>query len=62
MIYHTIGKDDFILEHAHNSRDFFTSFEGNPFGYVYEELEGGHDWDFWDAALERFFKIIAENR
>ena len=60
MIYHTIGQDDFILEHAHASRDFFTSFEGNPFSYVYEEIPGGHDWDFWDAALEKFMKMIAE--
>ena len=59
-IYHTIGNEDFLLEHAHNSRDFFTSFEGDPFGYVYEEIDGKHDWDFWDGALERFIEFIAK--
>ena len=53
-IFHSVGTDDKMLVHARASRDFFTSFEGDPFGYVYTESEGGHDWEFWDKSLRGF--------
>ena len=32
-IYHTCGSEDFLVERAHYTRDFFLGFEGNPFDY-----------------------------
>ncbi len=60
-IYHAIGKSDFLLESAHETRDFFESLEGNPFGYVYEEDEGTHNWDFWDAHIVKFLEFLRVN-
>lgn len=53
-IYHTIGRSDFLVESAHETRDFFGSLPGNPFGYVYNEDEGAHTWEYWDAHLPVF--------
>ncbi|MBQ7599705.1 MAG: hypothetical protein IJU57_03420 [Clostridia bacterium] len=53
-IYHAVGTGDKMLEHARRTRDFFTSFENDPFCYTYSESEGGHDWLFWDRTLPEF--------
>lgn len=60
-IYHAVGKSDFLLDAAHETRDFFASLDGNPFGYVYEEDEGAHTWEFWDAHIVRFFSFLGWN-
>ena len=58
LIYHACGKDDFLLENAHATRDFFQSFEGNPFHYIYEEDPGAHTWEFWDEHIQHFLKLL----
>ena len=62
----TCGADDAILlPNAREGRDFFQSFEGNPFDFVYEEHPGGHSWSYWDAHICDFFRYIgltADNR
>ena len=57
-IYHACGDKDFLLERAHETRDFFQSFPGNPFGYVYDEDPGAHTWEFWDEHLKRFLGFL----
>lgn len=57
-IYHAVGSDDFVLENAHATRDLFSSIEGNPFGYTYEEDPGAHTWEFWDEHIQHFLKFI----
>lgn len=42
----------------HETRDFFQSFPGNPFGYVYDEDPGAHTWEFWDEHLKRFLGFL----
>ena len=57
-IYHSTGSEDFLLNAAHFTRDLFTSFEGNPFDYVYEEDPGAHTWEYWDEHIQHFLKYI----
>ncbi len=57
-IYHTCGASDFLTERAHYTRDFFLSFEGNPFDYTYEEDPGAHTWEYWDEHIQHFLKFI----
>ena len=57
-IYHACGDQDFVLESAHATRDFFTAIEGNPFEYVYEEDPGAHTWEFWDEHIQTFLKFL----
>lgn len=58
-IYHACGTEDFLLQNAHETRDFFQSFEGNPFEYVYDEGPGAHTWEFWDEHIQSFLKYLA---
>lgn len=62
QIYHAIGSNDFLLESAKETRDFFESLEGNPFGYVYEENPGAHTWEFWDTHITHYLDFIDGNR
>lgn len=57
-IFHTIGKDDFLIEEARETRDFFESMPGNPYQYVYEEHEGIHEWEYWDAHIQDFLRFL----
>lgn len=57
-IYHAIGSSDFLLESAYKTRDFFRSFDGNPFDYHFEEHPGAHTWDFWDLHIQRFLDFV----
>ncbi|MDD4797382.1 MAG: hypothetical protein PHO66_06410, partial [Eubacteriales bacterium] len=57
-IYHACGTEDFVLESARYTRDFFEAFEGDPFDYTYEEYPGIHEWAFWDDHIQDFLKFI----
>ncbi|MBQ4624480.1 MAG: esterase family protein [Clostridia bacterium] len=57
-IYHTCGSEDFLVERAHYTRDFFLGFEGNPFDYTYEEDPGAHTCEYWDEHIQHFLKFI----
>lgn len=57
-IYHTCGTNDFIRKNARQTRDFFESFNGNPFDYIYEEMPGIHNWDYWDRQVQHFLIYI----
>ncbi len=58
-LYHAVGRDDFLLESAHVARDYFQSLPGNPFDYTYEEDEGAHTWEYWDAHIQKFLDFLA---
>lgn len=57
-IYHACGASDFLLKSAHETRDFFTAFQGNPFDYTYEEDPGAHTWEFWDEHIQHFLRFL----
>lgn len=57
-IFHAVGTEDtLMLPYARESKKFFESFEGDPFGYTYWESEGEHDWTFGDKALKKFLEF-----
>lgn len=57
-IFHSIGIEDFVLESAHETRDFFMGLDGNPFDYTYEEHPGAHTWEYWDEHIQDFLRFI----
>lgn len=57
-IYHACGTEDFLLQNARDTRDFFQSFPGNPFDYTYDEDPGAHTWEFWDEHIQTFLKYL----
>ena len=60
-IFHAVGGDDFLLENARQTRDFFQSIEGNPFDYTYVEAPGAHTWEFWDEHIQHFLAFLGLN-
>jgi putative tributyrin esterase len=57
-IYHAWGTEDFVLESARRTREFFTGFEGNPFGYTPDEGPGAHTWEFWEEHIQTFLRFL----
>lgn len=57
-IFHSCGKDDFLIDRARETRDFFRGLEGNPYRYVYEEHEGIHEWEYWDEHIVDFLEFL----
>ena len=49
-IFMTCGKQDSLLGQNREFRDFLVS-EGVP--VAYEEWDGGHEWDFWNASVRK---------
>lgn len=61
-IFITCGKSDpLLLDNAREARDFFSSFEGNPFDFVYTEEPGSHNWSYWDAHICDFLRYAGLN-
>ena len=60
-VFHTCGSEDFLIEKARETRDFFQGMEGNPYHYVYEEHEGIHGWDYWDEHITEFSELLRKN-
>lgn len=57
-IFHACGTEDFLLENARATRDFFQSIPGNPFEYTYLEAPGAHTWEFWDEHIQDFLRFL----
>ena len=57
-IYHCCGTEDFMLDSARVTRDYFASIPSNPFGYVYEEDKGAHTWEYWDEHIKHFIAFL----
>lgn len=49
-VYITCGTEDHLLRANHSLADFLKE---NGVDVTYEEGPGAHDWDFWDAAIQR---------
>ena len=49
-IFMTCGKQDSLLGQNREFRDFLVS-EGVP--VAYDEWDGGHEWDFWNASVRK---------
>ncbi len=47
------GKLDFLYQQNY---EFNQLLETHNIDHIYESWEGGHDWAFWNASIEKFFK------
>lgn len=56
QIYMSCGTGDYLLK---LNRQFAEEMKKLEFSYVYEELEGQHDWYFFDKALQKSLQWIA---
>lgn len=54
-IYMACGKNDFLVQ---ENRDLFNFFKSEDIPVVYNEDEGGHDWDFWDRYIKKAFEWL----
>ncbi len=50
-LYAAIGREDFSYDCAQNYLAFLKS---KGIEIFYEEMEGGHEWKVWDAAIQHF--------
>ncbi len=57
-IYHACGGEDFLLQSARETRDYFQNIKNSPFEYTYIEDEGAHTWDYWDRHLQKFIDFL----
>ncbi len=58
QIYHACGSEDFLLDSAHETRDFFQGLAGDPYKYIYDESTGAHTWEFWDEHIQTFLRTL----
>lgn len=49
-VYIACGTEDYLLKANHVFADFLKT---NGVDVIYEESPGGHDWDFWDAYIQK---------
>jgi S-formylglutathione hydrolase FrmB len=54
-LYQACGTEDFLYEANAKFRDMM---KGLAYDYTYEEGPGGHDWDFWDAWIQRVLEWL----
>ena len=53
-LYLACGTEDLIYK---MNFDFAEYCKTLPLDFKYEQWQGNHDWDFWDAALDKFLKM-----
>lgn len=56
-LYLACGTEDPLFDHSVIARD---TLRDNGFTVEWEQWPGGHDWTFWDAALDKGMKRFAE--
>ena len=61
-VYHACGTEDHAYPVALGLKEFFDSFEGNPFRYELHLSPGGHTDDFQDSAIREFIDTVFESR
>lgn len=49
-IFMTCGKQDSLLRQNHEFRDFLIEAGASV---TYDEWDGGHEWDFWNASVKK---------
>jgi putative tributyrin esterase len=60
-IFHACGTEDFLVENARRTRDYFGGFE-REIDYEYHEGPGAHGWDFWDVWIQRYLEFAMVGR
>lgn len=53
--YLDCGSGDMFLDVNHK---FAARLQQLKLPYEFHELQGGHTWDYWDAAIERFLQML----
>jgi putative tributyrin esterase len=56
--YLDCGSDDSFLD---VNRKFVSRLQQLKAPYEFHELQGGHTWDYWDAAIERFLYMLTKS-
>lgn len=56
--YMDCGSGDMFLD---VNRKFVARLQQLKFPYEFHELQGGHTWNYWDAAIERFLYMLARH-
>lgn len=57
-LYICCGESDFMIE---DNREFHRHLEKNAIAHIYEEWAGGHEWRFWDTAIEKALHFFAQD-
>ncbi len=58
-IYLTCGTEDFCYDFNINAKNLFTELGVD---FTWDERPGNHTWEYWDAAVQRFIKILKEGK
>lgn len=58
-IFMTCGKSDYMYE---DNRRFCRHLDAQGVPYTYEEWEGGHDWRFWEASVQKAMPFFLDGR
>lgn len=56
-LYQSVGYQDFLYESSQGIRK---ALENRKADFLYEEGEGGHDWNFWDKNIQRVLDWMLE--
>ena len=59
-VYHAVGRQDYSYPVGLGLKEFFESFEGNPYRYEFHTGVGGHEWKFIEGALRDFIKQLPD--
>lgn len=57
-LYQAVGYDDFLYE---SNQHVKAEMEKRGADLFYEEGEGGHEWDFWDAHIKNILEWCLDN-
>ena len=58
-IFHVCGTEDFLLDSARLTRDWF--LQHPQIEYLYQEAPGAHTWEFWDHWIQEFLQWLAKD-
>jgi S-formylglutathione hydrolase FrmB len=57
-LYLDCGADDMFLG---VNRRFVVQLQQSKIPYEFHEMPGGHEWKYWDGAIERFLSVLARH-
>jgi S-formylglutathione hydrolase FrmB len=61
-IFITCGKQDELLYHVYSqNQNFLDAAKKTPLDFTYRELDGLHEWQFWDRSLAEYIGFIDRN-
>ena len=59
-IFHACGTDDFLIENARQTAEWFKSRP--ELEYEYHEGPGIHSWDFWDTWIQHYLAWLRQTK